>query len=104
MKKKWKLGLLFCVTLPDQTEADLINQGASYDAQGNLTITAQKVLKDKTTNESVNDGPPIQLSAPAGDPNATAVGASLDTAMLNLYQAQQNAAASATASTDPAKS
>ena len=87
MKTKKILGLICMLTvvLPDTTQASLNVTGASVDEAGNLSITAQKVLTDETTKESVNDGPAITLTETSTGANATAVATAINTAALALY-------------------
>lgn len=96
MKAKVQKLHLFCLllaTLPDQTEADLDVQSATVGADGALSITAQKVLKDKTTGETVKDGDSITLTEDATGEDAKNVSAAVQTAALNLYAKTQVPAA-----------
>ena len=87
LKRKVGLICMLTVVLPDKSEVDLDIQSASVDATGNLTISAQKLLKDTTTGESVPDGPVLTLTEAAGGTNAGAVATALETAAQNLYAA-----------------
>lgn len=50
------------VNLPDKTEALLKVNNLAIDDNGNITGETQKVLKDDTTGEEVNDGDPQPLN------------------------------------------
>jgi len=104
MKRKMLAPIFIMIALADQTEADLKVKSATVTEDGSLSITAQKVLKDKTTGEELPDGDPVVLTEAAGGVNASAVFTATETAALNLYNAKlaaDQAAAGSTESTTP---
>jgi hypothetical protein len=51
----------------DTVEADIDVQSLSIDANGNVTVIYQKVLKDTTDNTTTNDGDPVTIQLEAAD-------------------------------------
>jgi len=100
MKRKMLAPIFIMIALADQTEADLKVKSATVTEDGSLSITAQKVLKDKTTGEELPDGDPVVLTEAAGGVNASAVFTATETAALNLYNAKLAADQAAAGSTE----